>query len=257
MRFSVLASGSSGNACYIETNQSRILIDAGLSCRELSRRLELVGVETEYFDAIIVTHEHSDHIKGVGPISRRFKAPVFINALTLNKCGITFGKIESTIIIETGKKMIINDIVLETFSKCHDAVDPIGITASSNGSRLGLITDLGASTGLIKEHLKKCRAIIMEFNHDDEMLRKGPYPPFLKKRIMGENGHLSNRMAAELLGEVSHKDLESVVLAHLSKINNLPEKAYDEANGVLNSKGFDSTKIHISSQEHPLEMITI
>ena len=206
MRFSVLASGSSGNACYIESNQSRILIDAGLSCRELKRRLELVGVETDYFDAIIITHEHSDHIKGAGPISRRFKSPIFINALTF--------------IIETGKKMIINDIVLETFSKCHDAADPIGIIISSNGSRLGLITDLGASTELIEEYLRKCRAIIIEFNHDDEMLKEGPYPPFLKKRIMSENGHLSNRKAAELLGEVSHKDLESVVLAHLSKINN-------------------------------------
>ena len=257
MRFSVLASGSGGNACYIETAETKILIDAGLSCREIIRRLELIDVKPDRLDALVITHEHLDHVKGAGPLSRRFKSQVYINSPTLNKCLKTLGNISSPVPIQTGRSITIKDIRIETFTKCHDAADPIGLVLSSNGLRLGLITDLGRSTRLVEDRLKRCRALIIEFNHDLEMLEQGPYPLDLKRRIKGPEGHLSNTQAKELLKAVSHRNLNRVVLAHISKINNLPEKALREAKDALLEHGLDDTEILISRQDIPVPMVEI
>jgi len=257
MRFSVLASGSGGNSCYIETAESRILVDAGLSCRELVRRLASIEVETDRLDALIITHEHLDHIRGAGPVARRFDVPVYITASTLNKGLKRLGNIAMPIPVHTGQSININDIMIETFTKCHDAADPIGLTVSSNGSRLGLVTDLGRSTGVVEDRLKGCNALIIEFNHDPGMLEQGPYPLDLKRRIRGPEGHLSNQQAGELLRAVSHKGLSHVVLAHLSGENNLPEKAFQEAEEVLNECGLDKTEILISHQDRPIPLVEI
>jgi phosphoribosyl 1,2-cyclic phosphodiesterase len=257
MRFSVLASGSGGNACFIETSNARVVVDSGLSCRELIRRLHIIGVSTDRLDAIIITHEHSDHIKGAGPLSRRFDSPVYSNGPTLNRGMQALGNISRPVAIYTGQTITINDLEIETFTKCHDAVDPMGLVISSNGSRLGIITDLGRSTKLVEQRLKDCNALIIEFNHDLEMLDQGPYPLYLKRRIKGQEGHLSNQQAGELLKAVAHESLEKVVLAHISKENNLPEKAVREAESVLENCNMMNTEILISRQHAPLPMVEI
>ena len=257
MRFSVLASGSGGNACYVDTTQTRILIDAGLSCRELIKRLNTIDTGSARIDGIVITHEHADHIKGVGPIARHFDIPVYINTPTLGKSVKRLGNISQQKIIQTGQAITINDICIETFSKCHDAADPMGIIVSSNGSRLGIVTDLGRSTRLVEDRLKKCTGLIIEFNHDSEMLAQGPYSVSLQRRIKGAEGHLSNQQAGELLRKVSHKSLSYVVLAHLSSENNLPEKALQVARNVIDECRLDKTEIQISCQDIPMQLMEI
>lgn len=254
MRFSVLASGSGGNACYIETDNTRILIDAGLSCREIIRRLEILEMKHDRLDGLVITHEHVDHIKSAGPISRRFNIPVYINDLTMQKVKTGMGRIPCHVSFETGRTVKINDITVETFTKCHDAADPVGLVVSSNGSRLGIITDSGRSTRLLEERLKGCSALIIEFNHDEVMLEDGPYPLHLKRRIKGPEGHLSNREAGELLKSVAHKGLRHIVLAHISEINNLPGLALHAANGILTECGMEHIEVLISSQHEPVPM---
>jgi phosphoribosyl 1,2-cyclic phosphodiesterase len=257
LRFSVLASGSGGNACYVETEGARILIDAGLSCREIERRLAVVGVSADRLDGIVLTHEHSDHIRGVGPMARRYNLPLYVNSGTLENGQKTLGRLPDLRMIETGGSIAINDLLIETFTKCHDAADPVGIVLSSNGTRIGLATDLGRSTRLAEERLKGCQALILEFNHDPKMLDEGPYPLYLKRRIKGPDGHLSNQQGGQLLRAVSHPELRVVVLAHLSKTNNDPEKARNEAIRVLGTCGLGKTEIWIGDQDAPAPMIEL
>ncbi|MBW1998467.1 MAG: MBL fold metallo-hydrolase [Deltaproteobacteria bacterium] len=255
MRFSVLASGSGGNACYVETSNSRIMIDAGLSCRELLRRMERIEVDPLKLDALLITHEHIDHIRGAGPLSRRLDIPVYINNRTLMRSRRILGNISRPVVIHTGQAIAIRDLCLETFTKCHDAVDPMGVIVSSNGIRLGLLTDLGRSTTLVEDRLRGCQALILEFNHDEEMLQSGPYPLEVKRRIKGQDGHLSNVQAGSLVQSVSHEDLKLVVLAHLSKINNDPQKALDEVENALSTCGREGVRIIVSEQDQPAPMV--
>lgn len=264
MRFSVLASGSSGNVCYIETDGTCILIDAGLSCREIERRLKMIGCMPEKLDAIIVTHEHTDHIKGAGPLARRFDIPVYINRKTLEIGFKILGNLPKLVFLQTGQTLAIKDLRVETFTKCHDAIDPFGLIVSCpgefstfNGIRIGLATDLGRSTRLVEDRLKGCHALIMEFNYDQEMLEKGPYPLALKTRIKGQDGHLSNQQGGNLLRSVMHNDLRYVVLAHLSETNNNPKKAYDKAVDALSACGTRGASILISRQDKPSPMIEL
>ena len=257
MRFSVLASGSGGNACYVETDECRLLIDAGLSCRETIRRLEMIRVDPQGLDALILTHEHHDHIKGAGPIVRRFDIPLYLNAATLRRGIKTLGHVQRPVPVSTGQTITIKDIFVETFTKCHDAADPMGIVLSSNGVRMGLITDIGRSTHVVEDRLRGCQALILEFNHDLEMLEKGSYPLDLKKRIRGPEGHLSNNQAGELLGTLCHADLKKVVLAHLSRENNVPQRAIQIAEEVLVQRGHSHTEILVSHQDEPLPLVAL
>ena len=251
----MLASGSSGNCFYVETDQTNVLIDAGLSCRETERRLAMIGVGAEDLDALIITHEHGDHIKGAGPLCRRYDLPLYINRATFNRGSKTLKNIPKPVFIETGDTMEINDLLLETFTKCHDAADPIGAILSANGSRIGIVTDLGKSTGLTEDRLTKCHALIMEFNYDPHMLDHGPYPLNLKRRIKSRDGHLSNQQAADLLQAVSHDDLKVVVLAHLSETNNHPDKALQSASEALMNCGLESVRIIIGEQNSPSPIV--
>jgi len=257
MRFSVLASGSSGNAYYVETEQACILVDAGISCREIERRLELVGVKAKKLDALIITHEHTDHIKGAGPLARRFDLPVYLNKKTFENGRKALGNLSRPVIFQTGQTMNINDLCVETFTKCHDASDPFGLVISSNGTRIGLSTDLGKSTGLVEDRLKGCDALILEFNYDQEMLEQGPYPLAIKRRIKGSEGHLSNKQAGDLLRVISKENLKYVVLAHLSETNNQPDKAHREAEEVLGRCGLTEANILIGKQDEPGPMIEV
>lgn len=257
IRFSVLASGSRGNVCYVEADNAKILIDAGLSCRETERRLKLLGIMPEKLNAVIITHEHTDHIKGAGPLARRFDLPLYINQKTFEKSLKTIGNLSRPVIIQTGQPLTIEGINIQTFTKCHDAADPFGLVVSFNGVKIGLATDLGRSTRLIEDHLKGCNALIVEFNYDQEMLEKGPYPLELKRRIKGQDGHLSNQQAGDLLRSVSDDNLRHVVLAHLSEKNNHIDKAFDEAADALGESGVDGVNILISRQDESCPMIEL
>ena len=257
MKFSVLASGSGGNACYVETENARVLIDAGLSCREIERRLEDIGVVPSSLDGLIITHEHTDHIRGAGPLARRFDLPLYITRNTYEIGCIVLGNLPRPVIIQTGQPITINDLCVESFTKCHDAVDPIGLVLFCNGVKIGLATDLGRSTRLVEYYLKGCQALIIEFNHDPEMLAEGPYPLYIKKRIKGGDGHLSNQQAGDLLKAVADDNLRQVVLAHLSEVNNNPSKAYKEAANSLERRGIGGASIWIGQQNEPGPMIEL
>ena len=257
MKFSILSSGSRGNSCYLETGNARILVDAGLSGIEIERRLGAVGVLPQSLDAIVVTHEHTDHIKGVGVLARRYKLPVYANPQTLLSAEKALGKLPAVIAVETGETLKIKTLSVETFTKCHDAADPMGLVLSSNGVKIGLVTDMGRSTRLAEDRLRACTALILEFNYDPTMLSEGPYPLDLKRRIHGSEGHLSNQQAGELLEAVSHENLKWVVLAHLSETNNDPQKALRAAKKALKRCGLKETRVLVGKQDEASAFIEI
>ena len=221
----VLASGSKGNAIYISNGTVAVLIDAGLSGIEIARRLQSKGLSPDDLDAIIVSHEHSDHIQSVGVLSRRHNLPVYMNAKTQQAAASQLGDISQSINFECGTPFKIKTLTIHPFSLSHDARDPVGFAVSQNGSKVGIATDLGIATAMVKEHLKQCNLLILEANHDPVMLIEGPYPWPLKQRIKSRSGHLSNEESRHLLEEVKHEHLECVILAHISETNNTSQKA--------------------------------
>ncbi|HDR15846.1 MAG TPA: MBL fold metallo-hydrolase [Desulfobacteraceae bacterium] len=256
-RFSVLASGSKGNACYVETAEACVLVDAGLSCREMERRLTLLDLSASRLDAIILTHEHVDHIRGAGVMARRYALPVYATEGTISAGARTIGKLPRFVPVETGARFAIKDLVVEPFTKCHDASDPFALTLSCDGMKLGIATDLGRSTRLVEDKLQGCNALIMEFNHDPDMLENGPYPLFLKRRIKGPEGHLSNGEGACLVNLLAHESLDCVVCAHLSEINNNPFSAHEEARRSLVHSGFGKVQLIIAEQGSPGALIEL
>lgn len=229
----VLASGSKGNAVYISNGETAILLDAGLSGIEIERRLNARGLSPASLDAIVVSHEHNDHIQGVGILSRRFGLPVYMNRKTGRAALSQLGRLGDQHFFECGSAFRINQLTLQPFSVSHDAQDPAGFTVQQNGIKIGIATDLGVATAMVKEHLKNCRLMVLEANHDPTMLLQGPYPWPLKQRIKSRSGHLSNGDTRRLLQELRHAGLAHVILAHLSEINNTPQKALSEVGQAL------------------------
>jgi phosphoribosyl 1,2-cyclic phosphodiesterase len=227
-----LASGSKGNATYISDGQTSILIDAGLSGIELQRRLTARGLDPADLNAIIVSHEHSDHIKGVGILSRRYKIPVYMNRHT-QTASAGLGRLHAATPYECGKPFRIRNLSIHPFSISHDAEDPAGFAINCNETRMAIATDLGIATAMVKEHLRHCALLILEANHDPQMLETGPYPWPLKQRIQSRVGHLSNADSKKLLHELQHDQLRHVLLAHLIEINNTPQKAFAEVSQAL------------------------
>jgi len=237
VRFCVLASGSSGNAVCIESENTKLLVDCGLSGKEITKRLIQRGVNPAHLDGILVTHEHHDHILGVGVLSRKFDLPVYIHPRTLAASKGRMGWLPRTISFETGGAFQAGAFSVAPFSIPHDAAYPVGFTFSSRGKKLGLATDMGFVPEPVKGRLKDVQALILESNHDLKMLQEGPYAWSLKQRVMSRHGHLSNVDAGKLLGELIHRDLENVVLAHISKVNNDPRLAYRTAEAVIRQSG--------------------
>ncbi len=229
----ILASGSRGNAVYVSGGSTSILIDAGLSGIEIERRLNSKGLYPEDLDAILVSHEHTDHIQGVGVLSRRFNLPVYMSSKTEKAAVSQLGNVRVIKNFECGSPFMIKDLSIHPFSISHDAEDPSGFTVNQNGTKIGIATDLGIATSMVKEHLKGCSLLILEANHDEDMLINGPYPWPIKQRIKSRTGHLSNEASKNLLKELQHDRLKYVMLAHLSETNNTPQKALSEVGRAI------------------------
>ena len=254
IQVSVLASGSNGNSIYVATPGVRILIDAGLSARELERRLERIGVRAQDLDALVITHEHRDHVSGLGPLSRRYRLPVFLNRATRGNLPDQVGSLADCVEFTTGRSFSVADLTIHPFSLSHDAADPVGLTLVNGESKVGICTDLGKATRLVHHHLQECRLLLLEANHDVGMLTKGPYPWSLKQRIRSPSGHLSNEKARELLARVLGETLERVILAHLSEVNNRPGTVLEAFAEVRHLK---SLRLTVASQHNPSEMIVL
>jgi phosphoribosyl 1,2-cyclic phosphodiesterase len=248
LRVCQLASGSKGNAVYIESGETRILIDAGLSATELRRRLAGIGVSADELHAILVTHEHGDHCRGVGVMARRHRVPVYLHPATHGALPL-LGMVPELREFEVGRPFALRDMQIYPFQVSHDAAAPVGFTIDTPEGKIGLATDLGLATRLVAEHLKSCRVLVLESNHDEQLLLDGPYPWHLKQRIRGHHGHLSNAAAAQLLADLLWDGMESVFLAHLSEVNNLPHLAENSARQVLAVQNFCQPSIIIGSQE--------
>ncbi|MGM0396119.1 MAG: MBL fold metallo-hydrolase [Bacillota bacterium] len=241
VRVCSLSSGSSGNCQYIETENTRIIIDAGFSGKRIEQLLSEIKVDPSSLDGILVTHEHIDHSKGVGVLSRRYDIPVYANEDTWNGMEkiVKSVKTYNTKVFKTNKNIELKDILIHPFNISHDANDPVGYIIFSNKTKLSFVTDTGwINEGIIKK-ISNSHFYFMESNHDVKMLREGSYPMMLKKRIMSPKGHLSNDDAADTLSEVLSGENEIVLLAHLSQDNNRPDLAYSTVRNGLLSQGFD------------------
>ena len=249
-----LASGSRGNSIYLSNGTTSILIDAGLSGIELQRRMQARGLFPDRLDAIVVSHEHTDHIHGAGVLSRRYKLPVYMTEKTRHALPAAVGKIADIRQFAAGRPFAIDGLRIEAFSVSHDASEPSGFIFSGNGLKIGLATDLGIATSLVRERLRGCRLLILESNHDRRMLEEGPYPWPLKQRIQSRLGHLQNEASRDLLGALVHDGLTHVILAHLSQTNNTPEKALTAVAPVLNGR---RTTLTVALQDVPGHPIVV
>ena len=225
--FTVLGSGSAGNSALVQTDRCRLLVDGGLSARQIIARLAAVGVAPETLDGILITHEHSDHVGGLEVFCKKFEVPLYCNPLTAEtmKCGDLFIKKEWRL-FTTGGEFSIKDIEVRTFPVPHDAVDPVGFVLRRGGASLGFLTDLGHATKLVYERVRGVQALLIETNHDEKMLQNDTRRPWaVKQRIMSRHGHLSNAAAANVVAELIGNGLERVILGHLSRDCNRPEVA--------------------------------
>ncbi len=258
MKFCVLGSGSKGNATYLEAEGTTILIDAGMSGIELQRRLAAIGVELSSVHAIFLTHEHNDHIHGAGVLSRRLNVPVYANPATFSRANSTLNKLAAYKEFGTGATFHFRNLEIHPFSISHDAADPVGFRISDAKSSFGYCTDTGRVSQLMKQRLSACHALVIESNHDAEMLKKGSYPPYLKQRIRSSQGHLENEEAAAFMKDLLHDGLEHVVLAHLSEENNDPGIAYQVMKTALGrdmDKLDANLRISVAAQHRAGELI--
>jgi phosphoribosyl 1,2-cyclic phosphodiesterase len=238
MRLCSFASGSSGNCIYVGSETTHILIDAGISGKRTEEGLHKLAVSGKDIDAIIVTHEHSDHIGGLGVMARRYEIPIYATAGTLKHILAQdyLGEIDPELyhVIKADEKVVIKDLVCNPFKTSHDAAEPVAYRISYGNTKLAIITDLGCYDENTIEALQGLNALLLEANHDVNMLQVGSYPYFLKQRILSDRGHLSNEMAGRLLSSLLHSQLKTVLLGHLSQENNFPELAYETVRVELN-----------------------
>jgi phosphoribosyl 1,2-cyclic phosphodiesterase len=271
VRMTVLASGSRGNSAVLSSSGTTILIDAGLSCRETLRRMIRAGEDPARLSAIVITHEHQDHVNGLAVLARKLKIPVYITVAThhewqrwvrgpatrqaalydddkayLDRCEH----------FRAGEKFQVGDIEVLPFTIPHDAVDPVGFIFRLEGLRIGIATDLGYLAANVKMHLRGCDALVIESNHDVEMLRGGPYPWSVKQRVMSRVGHLSNDSLAEFLSTDYDGSAAFLVLAHLSEANNHPELARQAAERALGDRlNLVQNRLVLASQSEAMEAI--
>lgn len=242
VKFTTIASGSSGNSVFIGTKNTKILIDAGLSGKKIEAGLKNIDLSGNDIDAIFVTHEHNDHVDGIGVLSRRYDIPVYATEGTWKHMPSKVGefKDKNKRFIYNDENCILNDLCIHPFEIPHDAAEPVAFAVSSNNAKIAVATDIGHVTRTILNNIKDCNAVLLESNHDVYMLKNGSYPVQLKKRILGKFGHLSNDSAGKLLACIMNDKLKYAFLGHLSKENNTPELAYETVKAVLNEYGIET-----------------
>lgn len=254
MRFSVLGSGSGGNSVYIESGRTSILIDAGFSGKEIEKRLNSVGKSSEQLKAICLTHEHRDHVSGVGVLARRHKLAVWANEGTIRGSERITKKIPDVREFQTSDIVQLGDLEVRSFPIMHDTSDPVGYVVSDDNYSLGICTDTGHVSHLMTKRLTGCDGLILEFNHDPDLLRLGPYPLRLQQRVRSRHGHLANEDSAKFLGDICHSNLKHVILAHLSETNNTPEHALKSILPLQTKK--PQLEVSVAAQHQALPLLT-
>jgi phosphoribosyl 1,2-cyclic phosphodiesterase len=250
----MLGSGSAGNSALVATNHCKILIDGGLSARQLALRLEQCRVMPEQLDGVILTHEHGDHVFGLEVLCRKFDVPIYCNGLTAEavRSGNSFERVSAATnwrIFPTGTEFSICDITVQTFPVPHDAVDPLGFVFHAGSGSLGFITDLGYVTKMIVERLRQVQTLVIETNHDEKLLQNDTHRPWpVKQRIQSRHGHLSNTAAAGVIEELLAEKIERVVLGHLSRDCNTPELALETVRTSLRKCDRMDVEIHCATQ---------
>ncbi len=231
MRLCSIASGSSGNCIYVGSEATHLLVDVGISGKRTETGLNSLGITGRDLDGILITHEHVDHISGLGVMVRKYGIPIYATPGTIaaiqSNSGV--GKLDSSLFreVKEDEKLIIKDLSVNPMRISHDAAQPVAYRISYGSKKIGICTDLGVYNDYTVECLKGMNALLLEANHDVNMLQVGPYPYYLKQRILGDRGHLSNENSGRLLSRILHDGLENILLGHLSKENNLPELAYE------------------------------
>ena len=247
MRFAVLGSGSRGNGTLVASNDTYVLVDCGFSLRETERRLGRLGVGAEQLSAILVTHEHADHVHGVGLLSRRYNLPVYMSNGTLR--GMR-KPVEVTGALACGQRLELGSLNIDVVSVSHDALEPTQFVFSDGRRRFGVLTDLGSYCARVLDRYQGLDALMIEANHCRDMLARGHYPVFLKQRVGCETGHLNNHQAANLVNELGWKGLQHLVLAHISSKNNLPQLARQ---CFVDTLGCDPDWLQLADQDSGLD----
>ena len=259
-----IASGSSGNCIYIGNEDTSLLVDAGISGKRVIEGLTAMDINPEKLKGLLITHEHSDHVKGVGVLARKYKVPIYGTAETINAMlhTSTVGRIPEDLlhILEPDVDFTIDDIVVNPFSISHDASNPVAYTFIHGNTKIGVATDMGTYNDYIVEKLTGCNALLIEANHDVHMLQVGGYPYVLKKRILGDLGHLSNENSGRLLCQIYHDGLKDIILGHLSKENNYPDLAYETVKYELEqfkADILDCCSLTVAKREEPSSFIAV
>ena len=254
IRFTLLGSGSRGNAILITAGASKVLIDSGLSLKQLRLRAAAVGESLDGLSAVFITHEHGDHVRGLGPLSRYAGVPVYMTEGTRDRLPVSVGPLDRVSCFDAGDDVRVNGVTLHSFSVSHDAGDPVGYVVESEGIRLGIAADLGHPSNLVRTRLSGAHGLIIEANHCPDLLRQGPYPPAVQQRIRSRQGHLSNSAMVKLLTDLVHDALEVVVLTHVSEENNSRKLAYDMAANVVRDH---PASVYVARQDEPTRIFEI
>ena len=263
MKFCSLYSGSSGNSIFIASEKSKVLIDAGLPGKKIEEALCNIGENAKDLNGIFVTHEHSDHIKGIGVLSRKYDIPIFANSDTWSAMEKSIGKIKehNIKIMDRRSTIYINDLDIISFNIPHDAVAPVGYTLHCNGKKVSVTTDFGIYTEEIRDNIKDSEVILLESNHDVNMLKFGPYPYVLKRRILSEVGHLSNDDCGKAIVDlIKYKSKKKIILGHLSGTNNHPDLAFETVMATLrenNIKQNEDIELSMANRHCPSELIVV
>lgn len=260
MRFCSITSGSSGNCHLIETGQHRLLIDVGLSARQIEQLLIGRDIDPASITAVFVTHEHSDHVKGVGVWMRRYRVPVMATAGTWKGMERSLGQVpgELRVEIRSGKGYRMSDLRIEAVPICHDANDPCGYAVESGGRKITVITDTGTLTPLMQRHLNESDLAVIESNHDIDMLMNGPYPLPLKKRIRSNLGHLSNEDCGQAIANARRQGSKGIfLLGHLSDENNTPDLAMQTVCHTLQMQSEHTENLYLTVRDHSTQIFTV
>jgi phosphoribosyl 1,2-cyclic phosphodiesterase len=258
VRLTILGSGSSGNCAYVETDGARILIDAGFSLRQIRKRLETIGRAPENLTAILITHEHSDHVSSLPLLSEKLGIPIYCNRPTREAAEYQFKIQLPCRVFETGASFELGDVHVDTFSVPHDAQDPVGYLLRTSAGNIGFLTDLGHTTRLVLERIRPAHALVLESNHDVKMLQDCPTRPWsLKQRILSRHGHLSNEAAADTAEQIMSAELRHLYLGHLSHECNHPELARRVMSERLQKIGANHVHLEITSQSKPCQTLDL